>query len=176
MIFVARDLGACCCSEDGESKEVLLSEISHALSAGYMVVNPISPSTWSTIYPGRHILVDIGTGRYKSGSIPWFTEIYEEKGATFDDIFGDNLSIIARPRVPARLENTESRGECEILKGLQLYALAEGKFVEVCLSEKIYPLCYPCLTLYDRRNVIGMQKVLIHAWGQSRAIELTRAH
>ena len=94
MNFVSRDLGTCSSSEEGESKEALLSEIPHVLSAGYMVVNPMSPSTWSTLYPGRHILVDIGTGRYKSGSIPWFTEIYEEKGATFDDIFGDYLSII----------------------------------------------------------------------------------
>lgn len=99
---MSRDLG----TEEGLSKNQLLSEGPSALSAGYMVVNPISPKTWSAIYPGRHILVDIGTGRYKSGSIPWFTEIYEEKGATFDDIFGAHSSIIKRPRIPAMLYHT----------------------------------------------------------------------
>lgn len=36
----------------------------------------------------RRILLDIGTGQYKSGSLPWFTEVYRQKGVEFNEIFG----------------------------------------------------------------------------------------
>lgn len=34
------------------------------------------------------VLFDIGTGRYKSGSLPWFMNIFEAKGIVFDEIYG----------------------------------------------------------------------------------------
>ena len=32
--------------------------------------------------------MDIGTRIYKSGSLPWFTDVYAQRGVDFDDIFG----------------------------------------------------------------------------------------
>jgi hypothetical protein len=36
----------------------------------------------------RAILLDIGTGLYQSGSLPWFTEFYRQKNVEFNDILG----------------------------------------------------------------------------------------
>lgn len=60
----------------------------HIQNKGYMLINPIERATWAQMYPGRAILLDIGTGRYRSGSLPWFTEFYRQRGVEFDDIFG----------------------------------------------------------------------------------------
>ena len=56
-----------------------------------MLLNPIPQNTWAALYPGRRMLFDIGTGGYKSGSLPWLTEVYQRRGVQFDDIFGARL-------------------------------------------------------------------------------------
>lgn len=35
------------------------------------------------------MFADLGTGRYSSGSLPWFMSIFGAKGIEFDEIFGD---------------------------------------------------------------------------------------
>ena len=41
------------------------------------------------MYPGgRKYLLDLGTGMYSSGSLPWLEEVYERRGIRFDEIFG----------------------------------------------------------------------------------------
>ncbi len=53
-----------------------------------MVIQPLPKSTIADLYPGRKILFDLGPGRFKSGSLPWFMTVYEAKGIIFDDIYG----------------------------------------------------------------------------------------
>ncbi len=54
----------------------------------YMVIQPFPAADVSRIYPGRKILFDLGTGRFSSGSLPWFLNIFKVKGIDFDEIFG----------------------------------------------------------------------------------------
>lgn len=61
-----------------------------------------NPKVVNTAFPAicRAILVDIGTGRYLSGSLPWFTDIYRQRGIEFSDIFGAHLMQAARVLIP----------------------------------------------------------------------------
>ena len=38
---------------------------------------------------GRKYLFDIGTGRWSSGSVKWFTAVYGARNIEFDEIFGE---------------------------------------------------------------------------------------
>ena len=40
------------------------------------------------LYPGHKYLLDLGTGKWSSGSLPWLTEKYAARGITFDVILG----------------------------------------------------------------------------------------
>ena len=83
------------------SLSIFYSDFHYAQRAGYMLVNPIPQSIWSTQYPGRHILLDIGTGMYESGSLPWFTDVYSQRGVNFAEIFGgtDSPAPCLCPRI-----------------------------------------------------------------------------
>ena len=45
---------------------------------------------WQYAYDLLSLLLsaDLGTGRYSSGSLPWFMSIFGAKGIEFDEIFG----------------------------------------------------------------------------------------
>jgi len=58
--------------------------------AGYMLIHPLSRDTFQQMYPnGRKYLFDLGTGRYLSGSLPWFNAIYSLRGIEFDEVWGE---------------------------------------------------------------------------------------
>ena len=58
--------------------------------AGYMLIHPLSRDTFQQMYPnGRKYLFDLGTGRYLSGSLPWFNSIYSLRGIEFDEVWGE---------------------------------------------------------------------------------------
>mmetsp|Transcript_3909 Transcript_3909/g.11347 ORF Transcript_3909/g.11347 Transcript_3909/m.11347 type:complete len:385 (-) Transcript_3909:471-1625(-) len=59
---------------------------------GYMVLQPLANDTIATLYPGRKYLFDLGTGTWNSGSIPWLTQWYGQKGVVFDEIWGWELT------------------------------------------------------------------------------------
>lgn len=61
---------------------------SHIENKGYMLLQPIAQKDLAGLYPGRKFLFDLGTGRYRSGSLPWFIKMYKRKGITFDTIYG----------------------------------------------------------------------------------------
>ncbi len=54
-----------------------------------MLIHPLSRDTFQQMYPnGRKYLFDLGTGRYLSGSLPWFNAIYSLRGIEFDEVWG----------------------------------------------------------------------------------------
>ena len=54
-----------------------------------MLIHPLSRETTQEMYPnGRKYLFDLGTGRYLSGSLPWFNAIYSLRGIDFDEVWG----------------------------------------------------------------------------------------
>ena len=48
------------------------------------------------LYPGNKILLDLGTGKWSSGSLPWLTEKYAARGIEFDVILGAHVLWLAR--------------------------------------------------------------------------------
>mmetsp|Transcript_1406 Transcript_1406/g.4195 ORF Transcript_1406/g.4195 Transcript_1406/m.4195 type:complete len:381 (-) Transcript_1406:736-1878(-) len=60
----------------------------------YMVLQPLAASKIAALYPGRKYLFDLGTGQYKSSSLPWLTHWYGSRGIVFDEIFGWELKPI----------------------------------------------------------------------------------
>lgn len=53
-----------------------------------MVIQPLPAADIARLYRGRKYLFDLGTGRFNSGSLPWFIKTFEAKGIVFDEIFG----------------------------------------------------------------------------------------
>ena len=57
-----------------------------------MLIHPLSRDTTQQMYPnGRKYLFDLGTGRYLSGSLPWFNAIYSLRGIEFDEVWGEPI-------------------------------------------------------------------------------------
>ncbi len=47
-----------------------------------------------SLYPGRKFLLDLGSGKWSSGSLPWLTEKYAARGIEFDVILGARVSVL----------------------------------------------------------------------------------
>ena len=61
-----------------------------------------------TLYPGHKYLLDLGSGKWSSGSLPWLTEKYAARGIEFDVIFGARVSVqglMVRPIVERNLRS-----------------------------------------------------------------------
>jgi hypothetical protein len=61
---------------------------------GYMIIQPLPLDAVNALYPGRKYLFDLGTGKFSSGSLPWFMSIFGAKGIEFDEIYGWELKPI----------------------------------------------------------------------------------
>ena len=82
-----------CCSRCKRWKELAhggLPKVTACVAtAGYMVVQPVTGDTFASMHGGgRKYLFDLGTGKYSSGSLPWFEAIYGRRGIAFDEVFG----------------------------------------------------------------------------------------
>ena len=62
-----------------------------------MLIHPMSREATQEMYPnGRKYLFDLGTGRYLSGSLPWFNAIYSLRGIEFDEVWGEFKTLPTR--------------------------------------------------------------------------------
>ncbi len=72
-----------------------------------MLIHPLSRETTQEMYPtGRKYLFDLGTGRYLSGSLPWFNAIYSLRGIDFDEIWGAAAPAFASTPKPGSVLTT----------------------------------------------------------------------
>ena len=56
--------------------------------AGYLLPLAVAPALIPLLYPGKRYLLDLGTGKYSSGSLPWLVGAFRSRGLEFDAIYG----------------------------------------------------------------------------------------